>query len=494
MAKKLRIATTALIASLLLSPGVQAQHDSTTAKTARKIPLVLEYTFLDMPYAIYAGKTVNCTVANPNADVNLFKGMQYQSMNQANQISTGIMQSMRWGITQIPWFKDRPKAKTVMNNLVAGMVDGIGVAINGIPYTSGWAHEEYHRNVMVTHYTNSFNPLTLNKREGTVGNGVASVAFILDTNLVLIKNNDNPSFVRLSAAGGEGQIVGITRLQQQNFFYHQNLPNSIGYLLDILNIQSYIATCGNKDELTLVTEQQNKENGSNQQVRDFTGMDFAAWAYDLWHPNEPYAARGLHPYGNGYDRYISGKDLTDEQLAWLRKQSGLVALNFVSPMNFFYHSITLKKYSDGSSMRGNFSLRYYPTSFGNSIGLDLLLSTPKYNIFVSPHINQNLSHTFGGVEAMIFEYPVKLAGQQFLATVDVIADIQPKDQSFFTAKAAFTCYANASVRWQATKILYPYIGISGKNKGWIRGNPFLKEQFGCEVGLSARFNYTPGNG
>ena len=95
---------------------------------------------------------------------------------------------------------------------------------------------------------------------------------------------------------------------------------------------------------------------------------------------------------------------------------------------------------------------------------------------------------------MIFEYPVKLAGQQFLATVDVIADIQPKDQSFFTAKAAFTCYANASVRWQATKILYPYIGISGKNKGWIRGNPFLKEQFGCEVGLSARFNYTPGNG
>ena len=86
---------------------------------------------------------------------------------------------------------------------------------------------------MVTHYTNSFNPLTLNKREGTVGNGVASVAFILDTNLVLIKNNDNPSFVRLSAAGGEGQIVGITRLQQQNFFYHQNLPNSIGYLLDM---------------------------------------------------------------------------------------------------------------------------------------------------------------------------------------------------------------------------------------------------------------------
>lgn len=472
---------------LLLVMATNAVSQSNNSKTPKeKTPLVLEYTFLDLPFAAYAGRTVNCTVADPDAKVSLFKGMQYQSMQQATQISTGITQSANWGITQIPMFKKKPIVKKVTQNLIAGIVD---IILMQTPFNAGWAHEEFHRNVMAVNYTNSFNPLTFNKREGTVGNGLASVAFVMDTNLVLLKKNSNPDLVRLEAAGGEGQIYGAERLQRQDFFYQQKLPNSFYYIFQFQNVQVYLATCANKDESTKTTEEQIAKEGARQELRDFTGLDFSGWAYDLWHPNEPYSARGLNPYGNGYDRYTKGTDLTAEQLSWLKKQSKLSQLNYISPMVFFQNSITLKTYGDGKKMKGNFSFRYYPTSFGNSLGLDLMLKTRKYNFFVSPHINQNYSHNFPGIEAMLFEYPVIAGNQRFLTTVDIIANLQPQNQSFFTKASSFTGYASANVKWRASKIFYPYIGISGKTKGWIKGNPFLGQKLGFEMGLSGRFNY-----
>ena len=472
---------------LAIAANAVAQTDTIKKAGRQSVPLVLEYSFLDFPFATYAGKTVNCSVANPDADVSLVTGMKYKSMQQATQISTDIAQSLHWGIKQIPVFNKRPKVKAAYHALMAGALDLVTMQF---PYGASWAHEEFHRNAMAVNYTNSFNPLGFEKRKGTTSSNTASVAFVLDTNLVLLKQNDNPGFVRLSAAGIESSVYISERLQQQNFFYQQKLPNSFYYVLQFMGVQSYIALCGNKEESTKETERLMGEEGSNQLLRDFTGFDLAAWAYDLWRPNEPYAARGLHPYGNGYDRYIKGTDLTDEQLKWLKKQASLSLINLISPMNIYFNSITLKKYADGSSMQGNFSFRYYPTSFGNSLGLDLMLITPKYNLFVSPHINQNLTHSFPGIEAMLFEYPVAAGRQHFLTTFDVIADLQPASHSFFTAKSMFAGYAQATVKWRATKILYPYISASAKTRGWVKGNPFLSQKAGFELGLSARFNYT----
>ncbi|MBS1771247.1 MAG: hypothetical protein JST82_00200 [Bacteroidetes bacterium] len=475
-----------LIGLLFTATQSHANPDTVAQHTNEKRPLVLEYTILDFPFATYAGKTVNCTIADPNAQVSLFKGMQYQSMQQATQISTGIAQTVNWGVTQIPILKKHKIWKRVFNFTLAGVLD---IGVIGNYYGAGWAHEEFHRNAMVVNYTNSFNPLTVNKREGLTSNGLASVAYVLDTNLVLLKKNNNPGLVRLEAAGMEGQVYGISRMQQQDFFYDSRLPNFLYYIFSAQNVHQYLKVCTNRDELTKKTEEQMANEGSKQELRDFCGLDPAAWAYDLWHPNEAYAARGLNPYGNGYDRYIKGSDLTDEQISWLKKQARLSSLNYFGLIDFRISELFFKKNKGLKTFRAALAGRYYPTSFGNSIGIDLMTSISKYNIFVSPHLNQNLSHNFPGIEAMLFEYPVKMGNQKFLATVDVIADLQPKDQSFFTATGAFTGYANIMLKWKANKFIYPYIGVSGKTKGWVRGNPFLDDKMGFEFGLSARFNY-----
>lgn len=463
-----------------------AASDSLTNDTKQLTPLILEYSFLDFPFATYAGKTVNSSIADPGAKSSLFTGMRYKSMQQSTQIYTGITQSINWGIKNILVFKRRSVLQKLTHNIISGAIE---LTISRkIPYTLGWAHEEFHRSVMVTNYTNSFNPLGFSKGDFDISGNLVSVGMVLDTNLVLMKKNDNPTFIRLATAGLESQVYGVQRMQQQNFFYQQDLPYSVHYISSLFNVFGYIAGSVIETTETEINKTIAKE-GNNQPIRDFTGFDPLSWCYDLNHPDEPYSARGLHPYGNGYDRYIRPSDLADEQITWLERQASLSMLNLISPMNFMVSSITLKRYEDGNTLKGNFSFRYFPTSFGATMGIDLLVKTPEYNIFLAPHFNRNYKNYFPGIEIMLFEYPVQAFGQKLLTTVDVIADMQPASQSFFTSKSRFAGYINANLKWKASKILYPFVSVNGKTYGWVKGDPFIKSRAGFEVGLSARVNY-----
>ena len=226
-----------------------------------------------------------------------------------------------------------------------------------------------------------------------------------------------------------------------------------------------------------------KFEGSRQELRDFTGLDYCAWAYDLWRPNEPYSGRGLNPYGNGYDRYIKGTDLTDEQLDWLLKQYKLSRLNLLSPMNLFISSIKIKKLSDGSFLRGNFSFRYYPTSFGNQVGLDLMIKYKKWNLFASPHLNQNFQNNFPGLDFAVIDYPLKYRDEDLSVSVYATTDFQPESDGFFSNKGVFVGSLKSTVKWQFNKWLYTSLSASAKSKGWIKGNPFMGNNVGASMGL-----------
>lgn len=451
----------------------QAQKvDSTKSK------VFIEYNFLDLPFQIYAGKTVNSTIANPNASVSFFKGMQYQSMGQSTQLVNSFLTTMNWGVKQIPVFKKKPWLQKITHATLSTILNQYSRKI--YDYDS-WLHEEFHRNVMVTNYTNSYNPFSLfNKREEAFG---GAVAYVLDTNLVMMKDNHISSFIRMHTAGAEGQIYSVENLQKQNFFNNQKLYLSVNYILNFQDIISYILLCTRRESITDITEGLMETEGSRQELRDFTGLDFAAWAYDLWRPNEPYSGRGLNPYGNGYDRYIKGTDLTDEQLTWLIKQYKLSRLNLLSPMNLFISSIKIKKLSDGSYLRGNFSLRYYPTSFGDQVGLDLMVNYKKWNLFASPRLNQNFKNSFPGLELAVIDYPIKYRNKDLVASVYATTDLQPKSDGFLSNKCIFVGSLKSTVKWQFNKWLYTSVSASAKSTGWIEGNPFMGSNFGASMGL-----------
>src|SRR6185503_15319227 len=79
------------------------------------------------------------------------------------------------------------------------------------------------------------------------------------------------------------------------------------------------------------TEEQNRKEGTNVPTRDFTGLDPDGWVYDLFRPDEPYAARGIHPSGVGIDRYRSESDFTPRERRYLRRQARLSWLNLLNP-------------------------------------------------------------------------------------------------------------------------------------------------------------------
>lgn len=453
-----------------------------------KFPLVIEYSVLDLPFNRYGAKINEGKIATENEQSSgkFSNAISVSSPEQAVQLTNDIMMAGHWGIAKINIFKKKPKLNYLTHILLTG---GFDFLMFSGPYGAGWVHEEGHRAIMAASYTYSYNPFSLKKREDASSNGLHSVSYVLDTNLALMKAKNNANFVRLSTMGAEMTYYSITKMQQTSFF---NAPsNAKGYLrpfdafyylLNLLNTSIYINTCSNRDEMTKSTLEQMANEGGNQKLRDFTGLDFAAWAYDLNHPNEPYSARGINPYGNGYDRYIYGNKLTDDQYKWIEKQSMLSYINVISPFNIGFPKIPL-----GDNKSFNFSGRYYPTSFGSQIGLELYYKTSRYNLFVAPHINRNKSHTFFGVEAMAYEQSFSLSGLKFLGTVRTILDMQPKNQEFQTSGTSFTGLIGGRLSLRASRNFYPYVTIEGKTKGWIAGNPFLDDNVSVKLGLSARF-------
>jgi hypothetical protein len=452
--------------------------------TKPKIPLILDYSFMDLPFQNYSAHITEVMISTQNqaSKGTLLNAFSIQSMEQSFQITNAIAQSMHWGIAQIPVFKKRPILQKVTQALITIPAE----LLIGKFYGNSWRHEEGHRAILANSYVYSYNPLgVFNKKPSSGSTNVASVSYLLDTNLVMMKENNNANFVRMSTVGVETEISALNKMQRNTFFYGQKTINSFNYFLDAFGVSDYMKTCGNKEKSTKFTQELMALEGSNQNLRDFTGLDFTAWAYDLFNPTANYSERGLNPNGNGYDRYIYGDKLTTEQYDWLKKQANLSYLNFISPAMVFINEIKLK-----NDVSFNFSGRYYPTSFGNQIGIDLFFKNSKYNIFVSPHLNQNYENNFFGIEAMVFEKPVKIKQHQFLATARVVADLQPKNQRFKTSSADFTGLAELNVIWKASKHFYPYISVEAKSKGWIAGNAFLDERISIKAGLSVRFNYS----
>lgn len=452
--------------------------------TKPKIPLIIDYSFLDLPSQNYSSRITEGVISSQNqaSKGKLNKAFSIQSMEQSFQITNAITQTMHWGVAQIPVFKKRPVLQKVTHALITIPSE----LLIGFFYGNSWRHEEGHRAVLTNSYVYSYNPLVMfNKKSSSGSKSVAAVSYILDTNLVMMKENNNANFVRMSTVGAETEISALNKMQRNTFFYGQKTINTINYIITAFSVNGYMKTSANKEKGTKLTLETMAKEGSNQNLRDFTGLDFTAWAYDLFNPTAKYSDRGLNPYGNGYDRYIYGDKLTAGEYDWLKKQANLSYLNFISPTMVFINEIKLK---NGASF--NFSGRYYPTSFGNQIGIDLFFKNSKYNIFVSPHLNQNYQNNFFGIEAMVFETPVKINQHQFLTTTRVVADLQPKNQSFKTSSADFTGLIEINLIYKASKHLYPYISFEAKSKGWIAGNAFLDERYSVKAGLSVRFNYS----
>jgi hypothetical protein len=253
------------------------------------------------------------------------------------------------------------------------------------------------------------------------------------------------------------------------------------YLLTTLNSILYVQDCADPAFADTTTNQMNRKE-TDISKRDFTGLDFLGWTYDLFYPDEPYQNRGVHPLGNGINRYIKTTDLTSDQLSYLKRQGFLQWMNLLSPMLFFN-----KPFHTSSGYAFNFAVRHLLTSFGNDISFNLFLQKNRRNLVFIFHNYNNYNNYYPAIEVEWFEHPVSFNRNNFLISPRVIAGIQPKDGSFFSKQCEFLGYAGCRIDWITKTLIKPYFEIEAKTNGWIAGNAYLKANASFSLGISARF-------
>ena len=436
--------------------SIYAQNDSVKTKFIVDIPL------LDLP---------------ANLDNNGLAFKQFSpSMQQSLSFTKSISETQQYYTKRI--FFNPNKSYSISRKLLGetGLAATnfiIEIIISGTPFGTGWTHEEWHRAVLNKNNAGSFN----NMNTFPIGQALVSVSNVLDKDLERFKKSNNPDFVRMSAAGIEAQFEYVKALQKDNFFYDLNLSSQVSYWLNTLNAMGYLrltSTIGADD----FTKELEKKEGTDISKRDFTGLDFTAWIYDLSRPNEAYAERGKHVSGVGFRRYRIPSDLTTEELDYLTKMGKLQILNFVSPHMFFINSIKLNQ-----NLRFNFGLFHYLTSFGYDVGSNFFVEHKHNKIFFAFHNYHNLNNSFYGIETLLIDKAYKVGNKTVLLSPSIHLWTQPKNQEFRTADAIFGGKVEILASTKLGKIWQPYISVSAKTKGWVAGDVYQDSNFSGRLGI-----------
>ena len=389
----------------------------------------------------------------------------------------GMCQSLNWSLSRINLtgyganklsdllVKPDTEFKKVINQGIRELIfTGSNAFLIYFPLGDGWVHEEYHRAAMtiggVYGYDNinSFNAL---------GEDHISVTHIQDQDLAYFKKNDPAGFNRMLAAGGEGELLLTRDLQLNNFYYKSEMPITLYNLIILYTVVSYPNGDAKDEDTEELIKRKLEETDISQ--RDFTGPDYRGWVWHLFKPDIPYDSLGVHPTGNGIDRYISYTDLTDEELKFLKNSASLMWLNFISPMTIGIYRISI-----GKKRYFNFAVKTYLNSFGYDINPEVYFKTSEWNLFAGIHNYHNFDKSFIGLEVGGYKNPFSLLNKEFLCDARLILWNQPENQAFKANKGSRGALAELKIYYPLNNWLLGYMDIETKSKGWVAGNPFLE--------------------
>ncbi len=433
-----------LLAALMITASPLAAQDDAPAR--------LELPLLDAPY-------------------NFAHGYRAPSMQQSLSVTTGFYEASHYGI-QKAWGERKWLAR--------GSILLFDYFTFTLPFGGVWLHEEYHRAVMGHRGIDSFNDVY----KFNVFAEAIAVSRVKDEDLIRLKRDHPAEQVRLGAAGIEGEQQLVLQLEKNRFFRGTRGWHLPLYWLTTLGNWGYVFS-GTFPEVNEWTEEFNQQDGANVPVRDFTGHDFTAWAYDLFRPGEPYEARGVHPSGVGIDRYRKPADLTAEELDFLELQGRLALLNFLDPNLFGIYGFTFTSPFSGRPTKVNARAGHMLTSFGYTVDANIFLKQEDLNLFVVLHSYANGARRFPGVDAQVLDLPVAIGGKQFMVSPRAAMWLQPQDQQFRPTSGTVGGLAAIRVDHPLAARFGSYMELEGKTAGWVAGNVHLDANLSLRLGVTS---------
>jgi hypothetical protein len=310
---------------------------------------------------------------------------------------------------------------------------------------------------------------------------------VKDEDLVRLKAEHPIDFVRAAEAGIEGENKLIEGLEKNRFFHGSRANNVALYWMTKANSVFYVWS-GATTEADSLTDVMNGLDGANVPARDWVGHDFTAWVRDLHRPAEAYSARGVHPSGEGINRYVKASDLTPEEHDFLAMEGRLQLINFLDPNLLGINGITVHNPWSGAELRMNASASHYLTSFGHTVDVNLFMQQDATNLFVVLHRFTNGARSFPGVEAQLIDVPMSIAGLPLDVSPRVALWQQPEDQGFRTTRAQVGGLASLRIRPLTVSRFAPYVEVEGKTAGWVAGNVNLERNVSVRVGGTLRLN------
>lgn len=420
------------------------------------------------------GTTTPLRVDMPLVDApyNVSNGGRAPSMAQSLAAGTAFQELTHEGIKRA-WGKHTTLAGTTI-----WLFDLFAAEL---PLGDAWVHEEYHRAVMGNRGIGSFDDVYLMK----LTSEVVAVSHVRDEDLVRLKREHPAEQVRLGAAGMEGEQLLVQSLEQDRFFHGSTAYMLPFYWFVKLGTQGYVAGCTTA-EADRLTNDMNVQDGANVKVRDFTGLDFSGWVYDLFRSDEPYTARGIHPSGVGINRYIKASDLSAGELSYLKRQGNLQLFNFLDPNLLGISGVTVRNPLTDAPVRLNASMAHYLTSFGHTVDLNTFVRSNDLSMFVVLHRYVYAGGALPGIDATVIDHPVKIGGRQFDVSPRAALWLQPEAQRFHAERGRLGGLLGARVRVASSQWVNAFAEVDAKSEGWVAGDVRLDPAVEVRVGASFR--------
>ena len=436
-----------------------------------QVELKVDLPFFDLPYQPHIMGSMG---------YGFFHTYGSMSMNQSLSLSMGVYSSMHYGMKKL---YDSLDLDPVWKNIIyyGGTAAGLLGFAYIFPFGYPWVKQEFTRSILSRHGIGSNNgrydiPIIINPTGFT------------DDQLIHLKATSPVDFIRLSASVTEGYSLFSERMARNYFFYD---------LDDLSFVPALIATWVNAGITgAAIAHEYGVINCDSQFIdpmykddkgqtdRFFYGEQTPNWVYDLFRPDEPYAARGAHPSGDGsVARYIKFEQLTDDERRYLLIHSWLSYLNYASPLLYSFNSFEL----GDSGFLWNFALHHYLTSFGGDVSATMFLKKGAFNMAFALHNYFNYQNYFPAVEAELVDYQLNLGKLGFLLSPRVIIGMQPKDQVFKTSSPEFLGLFGLRVDYMASRHFLPYLDFIVKTDGWVAGNEYLSSSASVRLGVSMRF-------
>jgi hypothetical protein len=390
----------------------------------------------------------------------------FPSMQQSLALTVGFYELTHVGLQQ---------AVAAHPRLAPWSLAAWDIIANWLPLGNSWLHEEWHRAAMGVRGIDSHNGIY-----DFEFSNVIKVTEVGDGELSGLKLHHPADQVRLSAAGIESQYE-LNLAVERSAFFHDSPAWTLPLLwLNVLNAIGYLHVCATSEADSL-TERIVNEEGVDTAARDFTGLDCNAWVYDLFRPDEPYAARGAHPSGVGIDRYRDRHDLSERERSYLLRQRNLSLLNLIDPFLFARDRFVWTPRQGVEQWQWNANLRHHLAPFGYDIAANVFLRRGETRVLTTLHSYVNDRYWAPGLDIRWDRLRGALRRDARLSARLALWQ-QPKDLRFDSGTWQAGGLGNLSMEF-GSATARPFIELEYKTAGWVAGNEYLDAQASVRVGI-----------